>query len=80
MSCNWPREDLANPPTLEEILAAVSSIKSGKTLGLDGIHAEIYNTDLPGQLLKLYRVCWTAQELPQHLKDALTIAIYKKEG
>ena len=29
------QEDMANPPTLEEILAAIKCIKSGKTPGLD---------------------------------------------
>ena len=77
------QEDMANPPTLEEILAAIKSIKSGKTPGLDGIPAEIYKyggTALHAQLLKFYRSCWTAKELPQQFKDALTIAIYKKKG
>ena len=32
------------------------------------------------QLLKFYRICWIAKELPQPFKDALIIAIYKKKG
>ena len=36
------QEDIANPPTLEEIVAAIKSTKSGKTPGLDGLPAEIY--------------------------------------
>ena len=62
------QEDMANPPTLEEILAAIKSMKSGKTPGLDGIPAEIYKyggAALHSQLLKFYYVCWTAKELPQ---------------
>ena len=52
------QEDMANPPTLEEISAAIKSIKSGKTPGLDGIPAEVYKyggTALLAQLLKFYR-------------------------
>ena len=75
------QEDMANPPTLEEILAAIKSMKSGKTPGLDGIPAEIYKyggTALHAQLLKFYHICWTAKELPQQFKDTLIIAIYQK--
>ena len=71
---------MANPPTVEEILAAIKSMKSGKTPGLDGIPAEICKyggTALHAQLLKFYHICWTAKELPQQFKDALIIAIYK---
>ena len=71
------QEDMANPPTLEEILAAIKSMKSGKTPGLDGIPAEIYKYGGTAQLLKFYRNCWTAKELPQQFKDALIISIYK---
>ena len=31
-------------------------------------------------MLKFYRICWTAKELPQQFKDALIIAIYKNTG
>ena len=51
---------MANPSTLEEILAAIKSIKSGKTPRLDGIPAEIYKHGglAPhAQLLKFYRIC-----------------------
>ena len=54
------QEDMANPPTLEEILPAIKSMKSGKTPGLDGIPAEIYKyggTALHAQLLKYYHIC-----------------------
>ena len=71
------QEDMANPPTLEEILAAIKSMKSGKTPGLDGIPAEIYKYGGTAQLLKFYRNCGTAKELPQQFKDALIISIYK---
>ena len=36
------QDDIANPPTLEEFVAAINSTKSGKTPGLDGLPAEIY--------------------------------------
>ena len=71
---------MANPPTLEDILVAIKSIKS---TGLDGIPAEIYKhggTALPAQLLKFYRIYWIAKEPPQQFKGALIIAIYKKKG
>ena len=77
------QEDIANPPTLEDILAAIKSTKSGKTPGLDGLPAEIYKyggAALHTQLLKFYHTCWTAKELPQQFKDALITAIYKKKG
>ena len=75
---------MTNPPTLEEILAAIKSSKSGKTPGLDGIPTEVYKhrgTFPCAQLLpKFYRTCWTAKELPQQYKDALIIAIHKTKG
>ena len=64
-------------------MAAIKSTKSGKTPGLDGLPAEIYKYGgeaLHTQLLKFYRTCWTAKELPQQFKYALIIAIYKKKG
>ena len=73
-----PKTEIANPPTLEEIMVAIKSTKSGKTPGLGGLPAEIYKV-LHAQLLKFYRTCWTANELPQQFKDALVIAIYKKK-
>ena len=65
------QEDMANPPTLEEILAAINSMKSEKTPGLDGIPAEIYKyggTALHAELLKCYHICWTAKEYHNKLK------------
>ena len=75
------QEHMANAPTLEEILAAIKSMKSGKTPGRDGIPAEIYQyggAALHAQLLKFYHIYWTAKELPQQFKNALIIAIYNK--
>ena len=77
------QEDMANPPTLEEILAAIKTRKSGKTPGLDDIPIFIYldaygGAALHAQLLKFYHICWTAKELSQQFKNALIIAIYKK--
>ena len=36
------QEDIANPPSLEEIVVAIKSTKSGKTPGLDGLPAGRY--------------------------------------
>ena len=70
-------------PALKEIIAAIKSIKSGKTPGLNGILAELYRyggTALHAQLSKCYRIGWTVKELSQQLKDALIIAIDKRKG
>ena len=70
------QDDMAYPLTLKEILATTKSIKSGKTPGLDGIPAEIYrygSTAFHAQLLKFYRICWTAKELPQQFNYALIL-------
>ena len=75
------QEVMANLPTLEEILAAIKSVKSGKTPGLDGIPAEIYKyggAAFHAQLLIFYHICWTAKELPKQFKDALIIGINTK--
>ena len=80
---NQDQKDLAYPTTLDAIVAAIKSIKSGKTPGLDGIPAETYKygvTSLHAPLLKFYRTCWTTKELPQQFKYSLITAIYKKKG
>ena len=75
------QDDMAYPLTLEEIVAAIKSIKSGKTPGLDGIPSEIYRyggTVLHAQLLKFYRICWTAKALPQQFNYALILQYSKR--
>ena len=37
------QEDMANPPTLEDIVAAIKSINSGKTPGLDAYLLKFIN-------------------------------------
>ena len=75
--------DIAKPPTLENIFAAIKSTKSETIPVLGGLSAEIYKyggAALHTQLLKFYSTCWTVKELPQQLKVALMIAIYKNKG
>ena len=68
-------------PTSEEIQKAISLLSSGKAPGADSIPAEIY---LEGglapieKLHHLFELIWDQGEVPQDLKDASIIHLYKR--
>ena len=58
-------------------------LKVGKSPGIDGIPAEVYQQRGEAVLNKLQDLLTNCQEkgtLPQDLKDALIVALYKKPG
>ena len=76
-------EALAKLPELAEIEKAISSLSSGKSPGDDGIPAEVFSSGGPAlvnRLLELFQAMWTKEELPQEMKDASVIHLYKKKG
>ena len=74
---------LDDHPTLEEVMKAVSELQTGKSPGPDGIPPEIYKAGgqaLCEQLTRLFSLFWEKGEVPQDLKDANIIHLYKNKG
>ena len=78
--CMYELDEL---PTVEELSKAIDSLPDGKAPGMDGIPAEIYrcskDTILP-RLHELLCECWTKGEVPQDMRDANIVTIYKNKG
>ena len=76
-------ETLDAVPTLEEIQKATHQLSNGKAPGQDSIPAEVYKAGgvtLTEKLLKLFQIIWQLERVPQDLKDALIIHLYKGKG
>ena len=70
-------------PTFQEVLAAIKQLKNNKSAGLDGIPAEIYKQGgymLHLRIHKLILLIWQEKDIPQDLKDAIIVTIFKKKG
>lgn len=77
------REDLDNPPTLEEIMRAIRRTSSGKASGRDNIPAEIYKVAGPKALEYFHDIIsqiWRDEKMPSDFRDALIVALYKNKG
>jgi len=74
---------LDEEPSLKEVQEAIKQMSRGKAPGQDSIPAEIYS--LGGDLIQeklhaLYIQIWHQEHLPQDMKDATIVHIYKKKG
>ena len=77
------KPELDELPTLEETTKAIKQLKSGKAAGGDGIPAEIWKhggQTLHSKLHELFLCCWEQGKLPQDLRDAVIITLYKNKG
>jgi len=77
------KEEMDEVLTLEEIIKATEQLKSGKAAGVDGIPPEIWKhrgETLHSKLHELFVCCWQQGKLPQDLRDALIITLYKNKG
>ncbi len=77
------RGKLDAPPTCEEIQEGISRLKSRKSPGIDGIPAEVYKHGddvLLKRLHDLFTKCWEQGVVPQDLKDAVIVSLYKNKG
>ena len=55
----------------------------GKSPGIDGIPAEVYLHGVETVLDKLqdlFMNCWEKETLPQDLRDAVIVSLYKNKG
>lgn len=76
-------EALDKTPELTEVLSAIKGLKNNKSPGPDGIPAEIFKKGgylLKVRLFELIKEVWTKEEVPQMLKDANIVTIFKKKG
>ena len=75
--------ELDDPPTREEIKKATMQLKVGESPDIDNIPAEVYQHG--GEVLlekpqNLFTNCWEKGILPQDLRDAVIVSLYKNKG
>ena len=78
-----PKMELDVAPTLQETVKAIEQMKAGKAAGKDGIPPEIWKEGglaLHTKLHDLFVCCWERGKLPQDLRDAVIITLYKNKG
>ena len=76
-------EDMDRPPDIDEVSKAAEQLSCGKAPGKDGIPAEIYKFGGPmllENMTNLFNLIWSREKLPQELKDAAIIHLYKRKG
>lgn len=90
--CDAALQDIPQLPTLvhldrvpncTEVTKAIKQQAAGKAPGPDGIPPEVYKCGgdhMAVTLTKLFRVFWIKGEVPQELKDASIIHLYKRKG
>uniref|UniRef100_K7EZ86 Reverse transcriptase domain-containing protein n=2 Tax=Pelodiscus sinensis TaxID=13735 RepID=K7EZ86_PELSI len=70
-------------PSETETLQAISQLSSGKAPGSDAIPAEVYKGGgavLVNKLTQLFQSFWNQGSIPQELKDASIVHLYKRKG
>lgn len=81
---NYPTlQELDTAPSLQEIAAAVRTLKNNKSPGIDGIPGEVLKHGgeaLHRRLHEMIDLMWEMERVPQQWKDARIISIYKKKG
>ena len=76
-------EKLDTPPTEEELSKAINSLASGKSPGSDSIPAEVLKSGKPALLEPLQILlcrCWEEGYIPQDMRDATIVTLYKNKG
>ena len=75
---------LDTPPTVEDLSKAIDSLASGKAPGSDNIPPEVIKAAKESSLLehlhKLLLQCWEEGAVPQDMRDAKIITLYKNKG
>lgn len=76
--------ELDSPPTVEELIKAIDTLNAGKAPGSDGIPPEVIKagkgSTLIGQLHSLLTLCWAEENVPQDMRDAKIVTLYKNKG
>ena len=77
------KHSFADVPTEAEIEKTLKRLSSGKAPGADSILAEIYAFGGPSMIRKLcelFESMWIQELIPQELKDASIVHLYKRKG
>ena len=80
----YPDTDLdvsTSPPEKEEIIAAIRSLKNGKSLGQHSLNAELFKAEpeFPAQVLQpLFATIWVGKQLPDGWTAGVIVKIPKK--
>lgn len=77
-------DELDIPPTIEELGKSIDSLASGKASGSDNIPPEVVKIAKESSLLEhlheLLLQCWEEGAVPQDMRDAKIITLYKNKG
>ena len=83
IECLPELEELDREPTIDELSEALDSLASGKAPGKDGIPAEVLKCCKETLITELHEIlclCWSEGEVPQDMKDANVVTMYKNKG
>ena len=76
-------EELDSEPTMEELSKAIDALACGRAPGEDSIPPEIIKCGKPAllePLNELLCLCWREGKVPQDMRDAKIITLYKNKG
>ena len=76
-------DELDSQPTLKEVHDALDSLAIGKAPGNDAIPAEVLKCCkevLTEELHRLLCLCWKEGEVPQDMRDANIVTLFKNKG
>ena len=76
-------EELDRERTIDELSEALDSLASGKAPGKDGIPAEVLKCCKETHITELHEILclfWSEGEVPQDMRDANVITLYKNKG
>ena len=77
------KQELDDSLAREDIRKATMQPKVGKSPGIDGIPAEVYQhggETVLDKLQDLFTNCWEKGTLPQDLRDAMIVFLHKNKG
>ena len=82
--CQLPvMQELDEKPTEEELRKAIDCLSTGKAPGEDGIPGEVIKAgkeELIEDLHELLCLCWKEGSVPQDMRDAKIVTLYKNKG
>lgn len=70
-------------PSIDELSKAIDMLPSGKSPGMDGIPAEVIKSGKAGLLEPLHKLliqCWEEGAVPQDMRNANIVTLYKNKG
>lgn len=75
--------ELDNIFTLNEVKKTISLLKNSKAPGVDGLPPEIFlsgGNTLAVELHHLFSICWNEGSIPDELRNANIVTLYKNKG